>query len=161
MFKIHPLRIAFVGIKTPDEDTMIVSKLPPMSPPSTSRFYLQQAGSLIAITQPTLHQYVRVRIVILEVATLQESVNAALKLSTFLKLPIKFLVVKALKKVAVYALFEGHRLYNKEPKAILKALPMKGILGITTFNPTSKESYLILTNPLSAYVELVENYEKH
>ena len=154
MFKIPPLRISFVGIKTPDEDTMIVSKLPPMSPPSTSRFYLQQAGSLIALTQPTLHQYVRVRIVILEVATLQESVNAALKLSMFLKLPIKFLVVKALNKVAVYALFEGHRLYTKEPKALLKALPMKGILGITTFNPMSKETDLILTNPLSDYVEL-------
>ena len=154
MFKIPPLRIAFVGIKTPDEDTMIVSKLQPMSPPSASRFYLQQAGSLLALTQPTLHQYVRVRLVILEVATLQESVNAALKLSTFLKLPIKFLVVKALKKVAVYALFEGHRLYNKEPKAIIKALPMKGILGITTFYPASKEIDLILTNPLSGYVEL-------
>ena len=107
MFKIPPLRIAFVGIKTPDEDTMIVSKLPQMSPPSTSRFYLQQARSLIALTQPTLHQYVRVRIVILEVATLQESVNAALKLSMFLKLPIKFLVVKARNKVAVYALFDS------------------------------------------------------
>ena len=161
MFKIPPLRIAFVGVKTPDEDTIIVSKLPPMSPPSTSRFYLQQAGSLIALTQPTLHQYVRVRIVILEVATLQESVNAALKLSTFLKLPIKFLVVKALKKVAVYALFEGHRLYTKEPKALIKALPMKGILGITTFDPTSKEIDLILTNPLSDYVELGDNYGKH
>lgn len=161
MFKIPPLRIAFVGIKTTDEDTMVVSKLPPMPPPSASRFYLQQAGSLIALTQPTLHQYVRLRIVILEVDTLQESVNAALKLSTFLKLPIKFLVVKALKKVAVYALFEGHRLYTKEPKAILKALPMKGILGITTFNPTSKEIDLILTNPLSDYVQLGDNYEQH
>ena len=71
------------------------------------------------------------------------------------------MVVKARNKVAVYALFEGHRLYTKEPKALIKALPMEGILGITTFNPTSKETDLILTNPLSDYVELGDNYEKH
>ena len=159
MFKIPSLRIAFVGIKIPDEDTMIVYKLPPMSPPSTSRFYLWQTGSLLALRQPTLHNYVRVRLVVVDVDTIQESVNAVLKLSIFLKLPIKFLVVKALGKIAVYALFEGHRLYTKEPKALLKALPMKGILGITTFNPTSKEVDLLLTNPLSEYIQLENNHE--
>ena len=159
MLKIIPLRIAFVGIKLPDEDTMVVCKLPQMSPPSTSRFYLQQTGSLIALTQPTLHQNVRLRLVIIEVDALQESVNAVLKLSTFLKLPIKFLVVKALNKIAVYAIFEGHRLYTKEPKALIRALPIKGILGITTFNPISKEIDLLLTNPLSEYIQLGDDYE--
>ena len=158
MLKITPLRIAFVGLTLPDEDTMVVSKLPPMSPPSTSRFYLQQTGRLIALTQPTLHQNVRLRLVIIEVGTLQESVNAALKLSTFLKLPIKFLVVKALNKIAVYAIFEGHRLYTKEPKALIRALPIKGILGLTTFNPISKEVDLLLTNPLSEYLQLGGNH---
>ena len=158
MLKITPLRIAFVGLTLPDEDTMVVSKLPPMSPPSTSRFYLQQTGRLIALTQPTLHQNVRLRLVIIEVDTLQESVNAALKLSTFLKLPIKFLVVKALNKIAVYAIFEGHRLYTKEPKALIRALPIKGILGLTTFNPISKEVDLLLTNPLSEYLQLGGNH---